>query len=335
MNQDFQNEMTESLLPYEQVNVKKEMERNGTMLFVYQLLMFAFTSFFIFYFSMLYLSIFAQFSPLDSVMDNITTDPGGSYVLMMIAVLIAYIPVLRYMKRQNLPLRTQLKKTEAPKKIIWIGLLLCLAASSLGTVILYPVEYLANSFGYTVTFEMETSTSLFYYIASFLYVVLVGPVIEELVYRGGILMSLRRFGDKFAITVSAIIFGLMHGNLVQAIFATMVGFVLGYICVKTNSLRYCIYIHILNNFIATVIADYIYPNLSEQGVVMVDWATTIIFLLVGAMILYKLRGKIQLNSVAEIPVRHPYKIYFTRVPVVLCMLFFMMEIFFLSISALE
>ena len=163
----------------------------------------------------------------------------------------------------------------------------------------------------------------------------VGPIVEELVYRGGILMSLRRFGDKFAITVSAILFGLMHGNILQAIFATIVGFVLGYICVKTNSLRYCIIIHMLNNFVSLLLSDWIYPQIPEQMIWMLDIVMNAGFLLLGLGILYYFRGKIHVETMGEIPVDRPYRRYFTRIPVILLILFFAFEIIFLSVSPLE
>ena len=72
-------------------------------------------------------------------------------------------------------------------------------------------------------------------------------IIEELCFRGVVLQSLRRFGDWFAIAVSAILFGLTHGNMIQAPFAIVAGFAMGYAAVVTGSLRTSIAIHLLNN----------------------------------------------------------------------------------------
>lgn len=309
--------------------VNKEMERNGTMLFVYQLVMLAVVFLVGIYMTIIGMILSKNSTYIERLIDN----TGIQFVLMITAVLIAYIPVYFYMKRQGLLLQTQLRKTESNPKIIWIGLILVLAASSVGSLVLIPIESAANWFGYTTIMEMEVGNDAFYYISSFLYVVIIGPIVEELVYRGGILMALRRFGDQFAVVVSAIIFGLMHANIPQIIFATLVGLILGYICVKTNSLRYVIIIHMLNNLIATIMSDYLYPHLSGQMANIIDWVFILVFLVLGALILYRLRGHLKLEQVSAIPLRNLYRSYFTSIPMILLLLFFLGEII-LSISRL-
>lgn len=73
-------------------------------------------------------------------------------------------------------------------------------------------------------------------------------IMEELAFRGVVLGLLRKFGDGFAVLISAGLFGLMHGNLVQLPFAFIVGLVLGYLVVRTNSLLPAIIVHFANNF---------------------------------------------------------------------------------------
>ncbi|HJA41742.1 MAG TPA: CPBP family intramembrane metalloprotease [Firmicutes bacterium] len=341
---DQQSLKTEETLPkresstgkpcFSSYQINKQMEKNGTMLFIYQLIMQGFAFLVVFY-MMLGFTFLEKTFDLENLEYIQSEFVALTYLLTMLAVLIAYIPVYFYMKKQGLLLSVQMQKTDVSKKIVGIGLVLCFAASSVGSLVFYPLEYVANTFGYTLYTNMEQDTTFLYYIISFTYIVVVGPIVEELVYRGGILMSLRRFGDKFAITVSAILFGLMHGNILQAIFATIVGFVLGYICVKTNSLRYCIIIHMLNNFVSLLLSDWIYPQIPEQMIWMLDIVMNAGFLLLGLGILYYFRGKIHVETMGEIPVDRPYRRYFTRIPVILLILFFAFEIIFLSVSPLE
>lgn len=81
------------------------------------------------------------------------------------------------------------------------------------------------------------------------------PLVEEFALRGVVLGSLRRFGDGFAIFVSACLFGLMHGNLVQAPFAFVGGLALGYITVASGSLWPAIITHFINNLLSTVMSE--------------------------------------------------------------------------------
>ena len=57
-----------------------------------------------------------------------------------------------------------------------------------------------------------------------------------------------------AVAVSSVAFGLFHGNLYQLFYATGLGFVLGYIYAKTGKLRYTVAIHMIINFLGSVVA---------------------------------------------------------------------------------
>ena len=67
-----------------------------------------------------------------------------------------------------------------------------------------------------------------------IYTCLVAPFMEELLFRGVLLRKARRFGDRTAVVFTAVMFGLMHGNLNQFLYAVVIGLVLGYLAVRTN-----------------------------------------------------------------------------------------------------
>ncbi|MBR3803115.1 MAG: CPBP family intramembrane metalloprotease [Clostridia bacterium] len=73
------------------------------------------------------------------------------------------------------------------------------------------------------------------------------PLIEEFAFRGVIMQPLRRYGDSFAIYVTAFIFAMAHGNPVSIVFAFLAGAVIGYAVVYTRSIWVGIIIHALNN----------------------------------------------------------------------------------------
>lgn len=75
-----------------------------------------------------------------------------------------------------------------------------------------------------------------------------GPVLEELLFRGAITKELlRRYSPAKAILFSGLIFGIFHLNPVQIIGACLIGFLLAWLYYKTRSLMACILIHIMNN----------------------------------------------------------------------------------------
>lgn len=70
-----------------------------------------------------------------------------------------------------------------------------------------------------------------------LMLVLFAPVLEELICRGLVLGTLRaRYGVTLAWLVSALFFGVMHLQPVQVINAFVVGLILGYVYISTDSL---------------------------------------------------------------------------------------------------
>ena len=64
--------------------------------------------------------------------------------------------------------------------------------------------------------------------------------------------KLGRYGERLAIIVSAVAFGLFHGNLSQLIYATGIGLIFGFVYVKTGRVVYSCLLHILVNFFGTV-----------------------------------------------------------------------------------
>lgn len=84
-------------------------------------------------------------------------------------------------------------------------------------------------------------------VLNLLYICILGPVIEEYIFRWKLLNRLRPFGEKAAILYTSVMFGLMHGNLIQFLYATVMGIILGYMAVKTGRMIYNCLLHIIVN----------------------------------------------------------------------------------------
>lgn len=79
-------------------------------------------------------------------------------------------------------------------------------------------------------------------------------IIEEIVFRGGIIGYLFIGHEKIGILISSILFGLIHGptNLVSFILYTSIGLILALAYYKSKRLEVSIVIHFLNNLLATL-----------------------------------------------------------------------------------
>lgn len=90
-------------------------------------------------------------------------------------------------------------------------------------------------------------------ISNILAVIIIGPIVEELLFRGLVYNYLEKVKSGwFAIVVSGVLFGIFHGEPVQAVYTAMLGFVLGLIIYRTKRLELTILIHILNNLFSVV-----------------------------------------------------------------------------------
>ncbi len=80
-------------------------------------------------------------------------------------------------------------------------------------------------------------------------IAIVAPIMEELLFRGAIEGHLLRKGWKpaWAIVVSALIFGFIHGNPAQIPFAFLIGLLFGWLFYRTGSVIPGMVGHLINN----------------------------------------------------------------------------------------
>ena len=85
---------------------------------------------------------------------------------------------------------------------------------------------------------------------------IVAPILEELIFRKIFIDSTSRYGFAASILLSALAFGIFHGNFVQFFYATGLGVLFGYIYASTGKLRYTIFLHMGYNLYAALIMPF-------------------------------------------------------------------------------
>ena len=100
------------------------------------------------------------------------------------------------------------------------------------------------------------------------------PFFEEWLCRGIILRGLlKKMKPGWAIVISALVFGLIHMNLWQAIPAFIIGTILGYVYYKTGSLKLTMLMHCVNNTLSVILSRI--PGLEDVeffAEIMSPWA---------------------------------------------------------------
>ncbi len=99
----------------------------------------------------------------------------------------------------------------------------------------------------------------------FFFLVVVAPVCEELLFRKILFRRLLPMGQRFAIAISALAFGLYHCNLYQFFYAVALGWLFGCIVVRTGSIRHTILLHAMLNLMGSVLPVAVerYPMIEE------------------------------------------------------------------------
>lgn len=128
--------------------------------------------------------------------------------------------------------------------------------------ICFAFMYAGNILGNLLSFVFSGGTAqnrLIDYIndpnpLKYLHMVILAPLMEEFIFRRQIIDRTRQYGEKTAVFLSAIMFGLFHQNLYQFFYAFGVGLLLGYMYVRSGRLRYSVFVHMCINFVGSVIS---------------------------------------------------------------------------------
>ena len=157
--------------------------------------------------------------------------------------------------------------------LMWIGNILGLAITAIISFftpfeVINPVQTLINS----------TDIWLNLFLIS-----IIGPIFEEILFRKLLIDRSIKYGAKVSILLSALIFGLIHGNLNQFFYAFLLGGFFAYVYIKTGEIKYTITLHIIVNMMGSVVSLFVgksAQNLISGAIQPLDLATIIIYVLV-------------------------------------------------------
>ena len=150
------------------------------------------------------------------------------------------------------------------------------------------VELILNQFGLSALEAMEMASGGADTLSMFLYMGVVAPVVEELIFRGVIMTGLMPYGKRFAIFASSILFGVFHGNLIQSPYAFAVGLVLGYTAAE-YSITWAMVLHAINNLVLGDMILRLTSGLPAMGADLVIWCIILTCTAAAVVILWKNR----------------------------------------------
>lgn len=190
------------------------------------------------------------------------------------------------------------EKREDKKLGVWEIVKFCFISYSL----MYIFNFLTNIFiilisifkGSEVVNPLQNIIEGSSLILTLIFVGILSPIIEEMMFRGIMLNKLRRYGDKVAIVTTALLFGLFHANFSQFFYATVLGLIFAYVTLKTGTIKYSIILHIFVN----MMGSFIIPLIIGDGSNLVAYGCVLFLVLlisiIGLVLLIKDRKNISL-----------------------------------------
>jgi len=205
-----------------------------------------------------YLAGYALATPTYYILESVPTVELYDVVYELYTALIYALPLLLAIipipLLTRIPLKVALPMRKPQARIAVPGVMAALGSSVIGITIASALLTLFQTagLGYDVPTPPVPETNIG--ILMYIFTLSVLPaILEEILFRGFILQSLRRFGDMFAVIISALVFALVHGNFAQLPNAFIMGVTIAFLAVKTGSLIPGMILHFINNFGATVL----------------------------------------------------------------------------------
>ncbi|MCI9150411.1 MAG: CPBP family intramembrane metalloprotease [Lachnospiraceae bacterium] len=184
---------------------------------------------------------------------------------MVLSEGIILIPGLVYLRIKNIPLKV-LVPFRKMKFSVWLLVIIC-------TYLMYPLIIVLNAI--SLFFVKSGTGDLQYMITSqnFFLSTLLTAVLpafaEEFIFRGIMFGSYRRSKMMGAIILSAFLFGLMHMNFNQFLYAFALGIYFSFLVEATGSILSSMLAHFTVNFTSVVTTYFLLPKLERF---MEEWS---------------------------------------------------------------
>jgi len=174
--------------------------------------------------------------------------PYTNYLSALSGLLtIAAVFIIFACKKRNPLKELSFNKTKISTIIICIFAGIALNFSCNILFMFMPTEWMTE---YSQASEgLDTGSLLSYIIGG----VIMAPITEEIIFRGAVMKRCSKCMPAiFASLVAAVVFGVCHGNIVWAIYAGTLGFIIGLVFARFDSIIPCITLHLAFNSVSAV-----------------------------------------------------------------------------------
>lgn len=208
--------------------------------------------------------------------------------------------------------------------LMWIGNMIGLGitailSSTIQTDIANPVHELINN------------TDILF---NLIVISIIAPIFEEFLFRKMLIDRSIKYGARVSIILSAVLFGLFHGNLNQFFYAALIGGFFAYVYIKTGKLIYPIILHAFVNLMGSVVSLILANAIInlETSISAFDLTMVLLYLVVCAtLVVLGIVGlsryrKAKFNGEkTKISLNYPYTTMFMNLGMICFVVFFIFE----------
>lgn len=157
-----------------------------------------------------------------------------------------------FLSNANLNIERRKVTVKLVMLMVLLGFLVQIAASFVLTLVLGMMPKVAADYMSGLESLLQITPAMI------LRVCVIFPVLEEIFFRGIVIRIMYRFAPFAVANVcQALVFAIYHGNIVQGIYAFLLGLLIGYVLKLTRNIVYVFVLHmsinLLGMFIDTII----------------------------------------------------------------------------------
>ncbi|WP_299525935.1 CPBP family intramembrane glutamic endopeptidase [uncultured Methanobrevibacter sp.] len=157
------------------------------------------------------------------------------------------------LEKHNMNIKTFIICISITMFLMWIGNMMgVVITAGIGSLIQHDVVNPVN--------EVINNSGL---IANLIIITLIAPIFEELIFRKLLIDRTIKYGGTISVLLSALLFAFFHGNLSQFFYAFLLGGFFAIIYIKTGQIKYTIGLHMIINFIGSVVSLFVSQPLMD------------------------------------------------------------------------
>ena len=137
--------------------------------------------------------------------------------------------------------------------LMWIGIIMgVIITSGIGALIQHEVANPIN--------DVINNSGL---VANLIIITTIAPIFEELIFRKLLIDRTIKYGGTISVLLTGLLFAFFHGNLNQFFYAFLLGGFFAIIYIKTGQIKYTIGLHMIINFIGSVVSLFVSQPLMD------------------------------------------------------------------------